>query len=65
LWHVVKDCAKRAIDKLAPHDPRRTGARPCRDAGGELDQIQLLLGHVSVQATEKYLLAVSNVFKTP
>jgi hypothetical protein len=24
-------------------------------AGGELDQIQFLLGHVSVQTTEKYL----------
>jgi site-specific recombinase XerD len=56
VWHVVKDCAKRAaIDKLAPHDLRRTCARLCRDAGGELDQIQFLLGHVSVQTTEKYL----------
>jgi len=56
VWHVVKNCAKRAgIDKLAPHDLRRTCARLCREAGGELDQIQFLLGHVSVQTTEKYL----------
>ena len=56
VWHVVKYCAKRAgIDKLAPHDLRRTCARLCRDAGGELEQIQFLLGHVSVQTTEKYL----------
>jgi len=56
VWHVVKNCAKRAgIDKLAPHDLRRTCARLCRDAGGELEQIQFLLGHVSVQTTEKYL----------
>ena len=56
VWHVVKECAKRAgIDKLAPHDLRRTCARLCREAGGELDQIQFLLGHVSVQTTEKYL----------
>jgi site-specific recombinase XerD len=56
VWHVVKDCAKRAgIDKLAPHDLRRTCARLCREAGGELDQIQFLLGHVSIQTTEKYL----------
>ena len=27
----------------------------CHDAGGELEQIQFLLGHVSVQTTEKYL----------
>jgi integrase len=56
VWHVVKDCAKSAaIENLAPHDLRRTCARLCRDAGGELDQIQHLLGHVSVQTTEKYL----------
>ena len=27
----------------------------CRDAGGELDQIQFLPGHVAVQTTEMYL----------
>ena len=28
--------------------------RLCHDSGGELDQIQFLLGHVSVQTTERY-----------
>jgi site-specific recombinase XerD len=40
---------------IAPHDLRRTCARPCHQAGGELEQIQFLLGHVSVQTTKQYL----------
>jgi integrase len=56
LWEIVKRAAQAAgIDKLAPHDLRRTCARLCHLAGGELDQIQFLLGHVSIQTTEHYL----------
>jgi integrase len=56
LGVIVKDAASRAgIEKLAPHDLRRTCARLCHLAGGELDQIQFLLGHVSIQTTERYL----------
>lgn len=56
VWEVVKEAADRAgIEKLAPHDLRRTCARLCHLAGGELDQIQFLLGHVSIQTTERYL----------
>jgi integrase len=46
---------KAGIGKLAPHDLRRTCARLCYAAGGELEQIQFLLGHVSIQTTERYL----------
>ena len=54
--HVVKEFAtKTGMASLAPHDLRRTCARLCRAAGGELEQIQFLLGHVSVQTTERYL----------
>ncbi len=56
LWEIVRDAAQRAgIGRLAPHDLRRTCARLCHVAGGELDQIQFLLGHVSIQTTERYL----------
>jgi YD repeat-containing protein len=43
------------IGVIAPHDLRRTCARLCHQAGGELEQIQFLLGHVSIQTTERYL----------
>src|SRR6266542_422235 len=56
VWHIVKESAKRiGVAKLAPHDLRRTCARLCHASGGELEQIQFLLGHVSVQTTERYL----------
>lgn len=56
IWHVVKGAARRAgIAKLAPHNLRRSCARLCHLTGGELEQIQFLLGHVSVQTTERYL----------
>lgn len=56
IWHIVKRAAKRAgIERLAPHDLRRSCAKFCHMAGGELEQIQFLLGHVSIQTTEQYL----------
>ena len=56
VWYTVKECAKKAgINKLAPHDLRRSCARLCHSAGGELEQIQFLLGHSSVLTTERYV----------
>lgn len=40
---------------LKAHDLRRTCAKLCRKAGGELEQIQFLLGHASIATTERYL----------
>jgi integrase len=56
VWYAVKRCARQAgIYNLAPHDLRRTCARLCHGCGGELEQIQFLLGHASVQTTERYI----------
>jgi site-specific recombinase XerD len=56
VWRMVRECASKAkIERLAPHDLRRTCARLCHESGGELEQIQFLIGHVSVQTTERYL----------
>ena len=39
----------------APHDLRRTFAKLAHKGGSPIDQIQLSLGHDSIQTTEKYL----------
>jgi Phage integrase family len=56
VWYVVKGCCERAgLQHIAPHDLRRTCAKLCHTNGGEIEQIQFLLGHASVQTTERYL----------
>ena len=56
VWQLIKPYAETAgVPGIAPHDLRRTCAKLCRAGGGELEQIQLLLGHASVQTTERYL----------
>ena len=56
VWQLLQPYATAAgVPGIAPHDCRRTCAKLCRAAGGELEQIQLLLGHASVQTTERYL----------
>jgi site-specific recombinase XerD len=56
VWQMLQQYAATVgVPGIAPHDLRRTCAKLCRAAGGELEQIQLLLGHASVQTTERYL----------
>jgi integrase/recombinase XerD len=56
VWLLVEKHARTiGVEKLTPHDLRRTCAKLCRAAGGDLEQIQLLLGHASIQTTERYL----------
>jgi integrase len=56
IWQLIKPYAEAAgVPGIAPHDLRRTCAKLCRAGGGELEQIQMLLGHASVQTTERYL----------
>jgi integrase len=45
----------RYADAIAPHDLRRTFAKLAFKGGAKLDQIQLSLGHASIQTTERYL----------
>jgi integrase/recombinase XerD len=56
IWRLVMEYAQRiGLDRLAPHDLRRTCAKLCRKNGGKLEQIAFLLGHSSIQTTERYL----------
>jgi integrase/recombinase XerD len=56
IWRLVMEYAQQiGLERLAPHDLRRTCAKLCRKNGGELEQIAFLLGHSSIQTTERYL----------
>jgi integrase len=53
---IVCEYARRiGVSQFSAHDARRTFAKLCRQTDAALEQIQLLLGHASVQTTEKYL----------
>ena len=52
---IVAEYAALLSLQLSPHDLRRTCAKLCRLSEGALEQIQFLLGHASVQTTERYL----------
>ena len=49
IWAVVTESAKEiGIKRFGAHDLRRTCAKLCRKAGGDLEQIKFLLGHSSI-----------------
>ena len=56
VWSVVEQSARQiGIEHFGAHDLRRTCAKLCRKSGGDLEQIKFLLGHSSIQTTERYL----------
>ena len=56
IWNIVARYASMTgLGPLAPHDLRRTCAKLCRKGGGNVEQIKFLLGHSSIQTTERYL----------
>jgi integrase len=66
VWQLLRPYAAAAgIPGIAPHDLRRSCAKLCRASGGELEQIQLLLGHSSVQTTERYLGTKQDLAQAP
>jgi integrase len=56
VWSLVEQSSKQiGIEHFGAHDLRRTCAKLCRKNGGDPEQIKFLLGHSSIQTTERYL----------
>ncbi len=56
VFETVKMYAERiGMKSIAPHDLRRTFAKLAHKGRAALEQIQLSLGHASIQTTERYL----------
>jgi len=56
IYNIVVSYAEKLKKQgIAPHDLRRTFAKLAHKGGSPIDQIQLSLGHDSIQTTEKYL----------
>ena len=55
VYLVVQDAAKRCGMTIRPHDLRRSYSRLSRDGGAPLEQIQVTLGHASINTTMRYI----------
>jgi site-specific recombinase XerD len=55
VYLVVTGRAKKIGLELAPHDARRTFAKLAHKGKAPIEQIQIALGHESIQTTERYL----------
>ncbi|WP_348269478.1 site-specific integrase [Edaphobacter paludis] len=62
VWSVVEQSSKQiGIEHFGAQDLRRTCAKLCRKSGGDLEQIKFLLGHSSIQTTERYLVSEQDI----
>jgi integrase len=55
IYEVVAAYGNELGATLAPHDVRRTFAKLAHKGRAPLEQIQIVLGHASIQTTERYL----------
>ena len=62
---VTKYGAGIGVPHLAPHDLRRTFAKLAHKGRAALEQIQLALGHASIQTTERYLGVQQDLVDSP
>jgi len=55
VYNLVLHYAELAGLDVKPHDLRRTSAKLARNGGSPLEQISLVLGHESMEVTQRYL----------
>ena len=55
IFETIKFYGDQIGVNIAPHDLRRTFAKLAHKGRAALEQIQLSLGHASIQTTERYL----------
>ena len=65
VFEAVKGYADQVGVNIAPHDLRRTFAKLAHKGRAALEQIQLSLGHASIQTTERYLGVSQNLEDAP
>jgi site-specific recombinase XerD len=65
VYNVVDEYSAAAGLTVAAHDLRRTFAKLAHKGGAALDQIQLTLGHSSIQTTERYLGIEQDMTRAP
>ena len=65
IYEVVESYGKRMGAAPAPHDVRRTFAKLAYKGRAPLEQIQISLGHVSIQITERYLGVAQDLTDAP
>jgi integrase len=65
IYAVVEAYGRELGTALAPHDVRRTFAKLAHTGRAPVEQIQLSLGHASIQTTERYLGVAQNLTDAP
>ena len=65
IYSIVLEYAAALDFAIAPHDLRRSFAKLAHKGGSGLDQIQLSLGHSSIQTTERYLGVAQDLTDAP
>jgi site-specific recombinase XerD len=65
VFDLVKQYGALCGLNIAPYDLRRTGAKLAHKGGAPIEQIQLMLGHISIKTTEIYLGVQQNLSDAP